>query len=114
MKNEDSLPLEFRSATTLLALLRARRLGALELLDAQLARIERTNPALNAVVALDVDRARAAARAADSAPADARGPLHGLSMTIKDAYEVAGMTATCGFPHLAKHLPVRDADAVAR
>ena len=114
MKDEDTLPVEFRSATTLLSLLRARRLGALELLDLQLAAIERANPALNAVVALDVEQARAAARTADSAPVESRGALHGLPITIKDAYEVAGMTATCGFPHLAKHVPARDADAVAR
>lgn len=114
MNDENALPLEFRSATHLLSLLRARRLGALELLDLQLARIERLNPALNAVVALDIEGARAAARTADSTADEARGPLHGLPITIKDAYEVAGMTATCGFPHLAKHVPARDADSVAR
>ena len=114
MNNENALPPEFRSATTLLSLLRARKLGALELLDLQLARISRVNPLLNAVVALDVERARAAARAADSTAADNRGVLHGLPITIKDAYEVVGMPATCGFPHLADHRPERDADAVAR
>jgi amidase len=113
MNDEHALPVEFRSATTLLSMLQARRLGALELLDLQLARIARVNPALNAVVALDVERAREAARSADSVRADARGPLHGLPVTIKDAYEVVGMPATCGFPHLAKHVPERDADAVA-
>jgi amidase len=114
MNDENTLPPEFRSATTLLSLLRARRIGALELLDLQLARIGRVNPALNAIVALDIERARDAARAADSLPADSRGPLHGLPITIKDAYEVVGMPATCGFPHLATHVPDRDADAVAR
>jgi amidase len=114
MNNENALPLEFRSATTLLSLLRTRRLGALELLDLQLARIERANPALNAVIALDIEGARAAARTADSTADAARGPLHGLPITIKDAYEVVGMPATCGFPHLAKHVPARDADSVAR
>ncbi len=114
MKDEDSLPLEFRSATTLLSLLRARKLGALELLDLQLARIGRMNSELNAVVAMDVERARAAAREADSTPIDRRGALHGLPITIKDAYEVVGMPAVCGFPHLAKHVPDRDADSVAR
>jgi amidase len=114
MNNEDSLPLEFRSASALLSLLRERRLGALELLDLQLARIARLNPSLNAVVALDAEGARAAARSADSVAPDRRGPLHGLPITIKDAYEVVGMPATCGFPHLAKHIPDRDADSVAR
>src|SRR3569833_1924294 len=114
MRDENALPLELRSATGLLSLIQARRLGALELLDLQLSRIARTNPSLNAVLALDVEGARAAARAADNVPANARGPLHGLPITIKDAYEVVGMPATCGFPHLAKHVPERDADAVAR
>ena len=114
MRDENALPLEFRSAITLLALLRSRRLGARELLDLQLSRIERTNSSLNAVVALDVEGARNAARVADNAAADARGPLHGLPITIKDAYEVVGMPATCGVPHLEKHVPARDADAVAR
>jgi amidase len=103
-----------KSAAELLRLLRDRKLGALELLDLQLSRIDRLNPALNAVVAQDVETARQYARAADSAPADKRGPLHGLPLTIKDAFEVIGMPATCGFPHLAKHIPQRDADAVAR
>jgi amidase len=102
------------SATELLAQLRDGQLGSVELLEAQLERIERHNGDLNAVVALDADAAREAARAADNAPADGRGPLHGLPMTIKDSFEVAGMPATCGFPHLAGHVPARDADAVAR
>jgi amidase len=105
---------ELLPATELLALLRERKLSAVELLDLHLERIARLDGDLNAVVAMDVDGARAAARAADETPADARGPLHGLPMTIKDSWEVAGMPATCGFPHLAEHRPQRDATAVAR
>jgi amidase len=100
-------------ATELLDRLRDGELGSLELLDAQLARIERHDGDLNAVVAMDVEGARRAARAADDAPAGDRGPLHGLPITIKDSWEVAGMPATCGFPHLADHVPARDAEAVA-
>jgi amidase len=110
----ETSPGTMKSATELLRLLRERKLGALELLDLQLARIDRLNPPLNAVVALDAEAARQSARAADNAPADRRGPLHGLPITIKDAFEVIGMPATCGFPHLANHVPQRDADAVAR
>ena len=44
MHNENTLPLELRSATELLRLLRERRVGSLELLDLQLSRIERVNP----------------------------------------------------------------------
>ena len=110
----NSNPLLTNPATELLRLLRERKLGALELLDLQLARIDTLNPALNAVVALDIEAARRSALAADNTPAGKRGPLHGLPITIKDAFEVAGMPATCGFPHLAEHVPQRDADAVAR
>jgi amidase len=92
----------------------ARRIGALELLELVLRRCEKINPALNAVIAFDIEGARAAARAADNLPKAERGPLHGLPMTIKDAYEVAGMTASCGFPHLARHRPAADAEAVAK
>ena len=100
-------------ATELISRIRDGELSSEELLDAQLARIESYNGDLNAVVAMDVDAARRAARAADEAPADRRGPLHGLPITIKDSWEVAGMPATCGFPHLADHVPDRDAEAVA-
>ena len=113
MENNE-LPIELRSATQLLAQLRERKVGARELLDLLIKRIERLNPELNAVVALDIDGARKAAVAADSAPPGRRGPLHGLPMTIKDAYEVVGMPTTCGMPELAQHKPARDADAVAR
>jgi amidase len=107
-------PLLMKPATELLRLLRERKLGALELLNLQLSHIDRLNPTLNAVVALDIETARQGARAADNAPAGKRGPLHGLPITIKDAFEVIGMPATCGFPHLANHVPPRDAEAVAR
>jgi amidase len=110
----STTPVELHSATELLRLLRERQLGSLELLDLQLARIDRLDPALNAVVAQDVETARESARAADNAPPGTRGPLHGLPITVKDAFEVTGMPATCGFPHLAKHVPHSDADAVTR
>jgi amidase len=112
--SRDSLPPELQSATNVLALLRARKLGSLELLELLLARIQRLNPTVNAVVALDQEAARRAARAADNLGPNAERPLHGLPMTVKDAYEAVGMTASCGLPELAEHRPERDADAVAR
>ena len=104
---------ELLSATALLSMLGRRDIGSLELLELLIARIERLNPALNAVIAMHLDSARAAAQAADNIPVHQHGPLHGLPMTIKDAYEVKGMTATCGIPALADHRPVHDAEAVA-
>lgn len=93
-----------------------RRLSSRELLDAVVRNIERHNPALNAVVTLDLDRGAAAAAAADAATAAGRsnGPLHGLPVTIKDALAVAGMRSTGGAVELRDHVPDADADAVAK
>jgi amidase len=101
-----------RSATELAAAIRAKEVSSRELLDGYLDRVERLNPALNAVVTLDVERARAAADAADaSAPS---GPLHGLPITIKDAIATEGIRSTGGAVELTDHVPTADAPAVAR
>ena len=80
----NSIP--FRSATELVALIRQKKIGSEELLDLYLARIEKHNPRVNAVVAMDIAGARRQAKAADAALAkgEALGPLHGLPVTIKD------------------------------
>lgn len=105
------------------AAIRERRISSRELLDEYLARIDRINPALNAVVTLDEDTARDAAARADEATAigtagagaNARhlGSLHGLPVTIKDAIETAGIRSTGGARELVDHVPERDAPAVA-
>jgi amidase len=108
--------LAFRSATELAAALRRREIASRELLDHYLDRVGRLNQALNAVIAVDAERASREAAAADEAAArgELRGPLHGLPMTVKDSFETAGMRTTAGVTELSDHLPVRDADAVAR
>jgi amidase len=95
--------------------IRCRDISSRELLEHYLSRVDRLNPTLNAVVTLDADGARKAADDADAALArgDIRGPLHGLSMTIKDTYETAGMRTTCGL-EAWDHVPERDAEAVRR
>src|SRR3954471_22283993 len=64
-----------------------------ELLSLFVARVEQHNPTVNAAVALDLDRATARALAADEALAcgESLGPLHGLPMTVEDAFETAGL-----------------------
>ena len=110
------IDLRTATATDAVAALAEGSIGSEELLDAQLARVEQYNPAVNAVVAFDVDRARARAREADEARAAGRswGRLHGLPITIKDAFETEGLVTTSGAPELATHVPTVDADAVAR
>ena len=106
----------WRSATELVGLLRSGEVGAVELLDLHLGRVAAVNPALNAVVAIDEEGARAQARRIDDARARGEdpGPLAGLPMTLKDVYEVVGLPATCGFAHLADHHPTQDADVTTR
>jgi len=108
--------LAFRTATELVAALRRKEVSSRELLDHYLTRVERVNPRLNAVVTLDVERARKRAAAADEAlvRGELWGPLHGLPMTIKDCFETAGLRTTAGFSPLTDHVPTVDAVAVAR
>ena len=97
------------------AAIRARELGSVELLEAQLARIARLGPQVNAVCTLAVDGARERASAADEATANGRswGALHGLPVTIKDAIATAGIRSTGGSPVLLEHVPQHDAPVVA-
>ena len=90
----------FASATELSNEIRDRHIGCVELLDFYLARAERYNPALNAIVVWRVDNARERARAADAALARGErwGPLHGIPMTVKESFNVAGLPTTFGNP----------------
>ena len=103
-------------ATEVARMLRGRQLSARELTEAQLARIEAVNPRLNAVVELRATQALAEAAAADQAAARGRelGPLHGVPMTVKDSFDVAGLHTTWGNPAFADYLAAADATVVRR
>ncbi|MGY2083410.1 amidase [Blastococcus sp. SYSU DS0539] len=105
-----------RPATELAALVRDRQVSARELLDAHLARIERLDPQVNAIVTLDAEGARAAADAADAAQAagEPLGPLHGLPVAHKDTHATGGMRTTWGSPLHRDTVPARDELVVAR
>ena len=108
--------LEFATTSELTRALREKTISSHELLDHLLDRVEHQNPGLNAIVALDVDRAYVAADAADAATAKglSSGPLHGLPMTVKDVWETEGLVTTSGAPELKDYVPQTDALAVAR
>ncbi len=93
-------------------------LSALELLDYFLGRVGRFNPELNAIIELQEEEARARAIAADKALARERGrplgPFHGVPMTIKESFDVAGMHTTRGNPAFKDHIATTDALAVSR
>ena len=97
-------------ATEARALIGARALSAAELAESCIARIEAVDGAVNAIVARDFDRARAAARAADQLGASGRKlpPLHGLPLGVKDLEDVAGLRTTYGSPLFRDHVPASD------
>ena len=113
MAGDDLIRLPARE---LAANIRSRRVSPVEVLDAHLSVIERLNPALNAIVTLAADEARAAALAAETAvmAGDDLGPLHGLPVVIKDVTLTAGMRTTFGSPLFKDHVPAEDAEVVAR
>jgi len=103
-------------AHELARLIRRKEVSALELLDVHLARVDRLNPAVRAVPVLDAERARERASAADAALArgQAWGLLHGVPMTVKEAFNVAGLPTTWGFEAMRDNRPARDAVTVQR
>ena len=101
---------QYSSAREMAAAVATKEISATELLDLHLARIDEVNPSVNAIVSLDPERARTAARAADQAIADGSrlGPLHGLPFAFKDTHQVAGWRTTFGSPLMADHVPGQD------
>ncbi|MBV8620081.1 MAG: amidase [Curvibacter sp.] len=105
--------LSFASASAQARALAEGQVSAVDLLEHTLARIERYNPVLNAIVVFDLERARADARAADTALARGeRRPLLGVPITVKESFDVAGLPTTCGSPSQAGNIARRDAEAV--
>jgi amidase len=104
------------SATELAQRMARRELSSAEVVDAHLARIDAVNPALNAVVKILADEARAAAAVADRrlAAGEAVGPLHGVPFTVKENIDMAGLPTTWGVPALAKAVVPADAPVVER
>jgi Asp-tRNA(Asn)/Glu-tRNA(Gln) amidotransferase A subunit family amidase len=115
MEHILSEELTAKSATELAALIRARTVSPVEVVEAHLNRIERINPQLNAIVTLAPD-ALDRARAAESALSTGAeiGPLYGLPLTVKDTIETLGLRTSSGSRLLANNIPERDATVVAR
>ena len=101
-----------RSATDAADMLRRKVISSRELTELLLARIDAVNPTLNAVVELRRDAALHEADAADRAGGG--GPLHGVPMTIKDAFNVAGLHTTWGNPAFEGNVADWDATVVQR
>ena len=106
----------FNSAHEILEKIKQREVSSLEVLESFLAQVEKVNPTINAIVALDIERAKEKAIEADNKInlKSKLGPLHGLPMTIKDAFEVEGIVSTGGNPAWKDNIPKRNAEAVQR
>src|SRR3954465_2678456 len=111
--NEELLAL---SAVELRRRIGSKEISPVELLDACIARIERINPAVNAVTAVCYDRARTEAKAAEQAvvKGEPLGLLPGLPTRIKDPDEAGGVLTTYGSPLYREFVPERDNAMVAR
>ena len=112
----DHSSLPYCSTVQLAAKLRSGDLSSRDCLEVLLDRVERLNGGINAVVTLDVERARSEADEADRdlERGHLRGPLHGVPMTIKDSFQTRGLRTTSGAPELADFVPEVDAVPVAR
>ncbi|MCW6008080.1 amidase [Micromonospora sp. CPCC 205371] len=95
------------------AAIRAGELSSAELVEHYLTRIEAFGETVGAFVTVTADQAREQAKAADDAPADQRGPLHGVPTAIKDLTLTAGVRTTFGSAAFADYVPPFDSDAVA-
>jgi aspartyl-tRNA(Asn)/glutamyl-tRNA(Gln) amidotransferase subunit A len=105
----------YNDATAMAELVRTRAVSSVELVRAHLARIEATNPAVNAIVTI-ADGVLDAAQAADTALAESKdvGPLHGVPFTVKDSIDTAGVLTQRGSPIFEGRMPTADATSVAR
>jgi amidase len=104
------------TAVDLAGRIRRKQVSAREVMAAHLARIERVNPKINAIVTLVADRAMADAAKADEQQAKGAtlGPLHGLPVAHKDLMNTAGIRTTFGSLYYKDNVPTTDALIVKR
>src|SRR5258708_17365127 len=108
--------LTFLPAVMMAERIRKREISQVEVVESHLGQIGRLNPRLNAFVQVDVERAKKAARDAETAivQGEKLGPLHGVPVSIKSSIEVAGLRCESGTRLRAGHVATQDAPLVAR
>jgi aspartyl-tRNA(Asn)/glutamyl-tRNA(Gln) amidotransferase subunit A len=95
--------------------LSSKQISSVELAQHFLARIERLNPGLNALITLTADQALAAAAAADARrAAGEQGPLLGIPLIHKDIFCTDGVRTSCGSRMLDNFIAPYDATVVTR
>lgn len=108
--------LTWLSTRDLAARLASGGISAREALEDHLRRLEAVNPAINAIVTMDGERAAERAAAADArfAAGEPLGPLHGVPMTHKESTDVAGLPTTRGSALFRDNVATEDALVIAR
>src|SRR5437899_10891542 len=96
----------------MVSMVREGAISPLELVDAHLRRIEERNPSINAFVTVLADEARETARALERS--STRGLLHGVPVTVKDSFDMAGIATRVGSLERPETPAARDATVVAR
>ena len=107
----------FASATDAAAAIRERKISSVELTTLAFERIDRYNPELNAIVLQFRDAgdgAGATGRQRAGPRTDATGAFHGVPITIKESFSMAGVPTTAGVPAMKNAIPKRNAAAVDR
>src|SRR5918994_729023 len=110
------LNLLYTSAAELAGRIRRKELSPVELVDAVLARIEATQPTINAFITVTAETARSDAKVAEQAVMADRplGALHGIPFSVKDLTPTAGVRTTMGSAIFRDQVPAEDAVPVAR
>jgi amidase len=106
----------FRPAADVAGMVHRKEISSHELTELLFARTDVVNPTLNAVVAQRREAALREAAAADEATARGvtAGPLHGVPVTIKESFDVAGLSTTWGNPAFRDFVATTDATVVHR
>lgn len=106
----------YSDASTLANSIKRGAMSSRDLLEQLIKRIEQKNPQINAIVSMDLDTARKKADAADAAvvKGEVLGQWHGVPMTVKDTWEVRGLSCTAGAPEYRHYKSTRSAVGIQR
>ncbi len=119
MDGSGAVSITHRSAVSLAGAIRRRELTSAEVVEAHIALLQRTGPALKALAADRFDVARHEATVVDeqvreSSPDDVLPPLLGVPFTVKEAIAVAGMPQAAGIVARQAFRSARNAPTVQR
>ena len=108
--------LAYKSAKELAKLIKDKEISSFELLEYYIARVEKFNPDINAIIVKNYEEAYEIAKKADELISKGKtlGPLHGVPMTLKESYSLNGTALTFGIPEFKDNISDSDALSVER